>query len=58
MTMEVLKIVKFMIEFGFYQTEKEFRDLSIPLVALLDGTTDIYLNMEKKSEKKLKQNKL
>ncbi len=35
---EVLRLVKFMIEYGFYSTMKEVKDLAEPLISLLDGT--------------------
>ena len=42
MTLEVLKLVKFMVGYGFYKSQEELKEIALPLVALLNGTTDIY----------------
>lgn len=38
--MEVLKILEQMIVLGFYTTEADLVEISIPVVDLLDGSTD------------------
>jgi hypothetical protein len=42
MTLNVLKIVKIMVSYGFYKSRDEFKELSMYLMALLNGTTDVY----------------
>lgn len=42
MTLEVIKLTKCMVSYGFYKTKDELRDLSLALINLLNGTTDIY----------------
>jgi len=42
LTFEILKLTKFMITHGFFKTQTELNSLAIPLIALLDGSNDIY----------------
>ena len=44
---EVLRLVKFMIEYGFYSRVEEVKRLADPLIALLDGSSDDYTPTEK-----------
>lgn len=44
---EVLRMVKFMIEYGFYSKVEEVKNLAEPLIALLDGSSDDYTEVEK-----------
>lgn len=42
MTLQVLKLVKLMVSYGFYRTKEELRELSLTLISLLNGSCDIY----------------
>jgi hypothetical protein len=42
MTLEVLKLVKFMVSYGFYKTREEIKQIAVPLVNLLSGVNDVY----------------
>lgn len=42
MTLEILKIIKFMLNHGFYQSLRELKEVSIPMINLLNGSNDIY----------------
>ena len=42
MTLEILKIIKFMLAHGFYTTLRELKEVARPMVNLLDGSNDIY----------------
>ena len=44
MILETLKIVKFMLNNGFYVDLKELKEISIPMIKILNGSTDIYYN--------------
>jgi len=44
MILETLKIIKFMLNYGFYVNLKELKDISIPMIKILNGSTDIYHN--------------
>ena len=44
MILETLKIVKFMLNHGFYVDLKELKEISIPMIKILNGSTDIYYN--------------
>lgn len=42
MTLEILKIIKFMLNHGFYMSLRELKEVSIPMINLLNGSNDIY----------------
>lgn len=42
MTLEILKIIKFMLNHGFYMNLRELKEVSIPMINLLNGSNDIY----------------
>ena len=42
MTLEILKIIKFMLNHGFYVNLRELREVSVPMINLLNGSNDIY----------------
>ena len=46
MTLEILKIIKFMLAHGFYTTLRELKDVARPMINLLDGSNDIYCQEE------------
>ena len=46
MTLEVLKIIKFMLAHGFYTTLRELKEVARPMINLLDGSNDIYCDEE------------
>lgn len=46
MTFEILKIIHFMLRHGFYGNLKELREVAKPMVNLLNGANDIYVDVE------------
>jgi len=42
MTLEILKIIKFMLNHGFFNNLKELKEVSAPMINLLNGSNDIY----------------
>jgi hypothetical protein len=42
MTLEILHIVGFMLNNGFYYNLKELKDIAEPMIAMLNGSKDIY----------------
>jgi hypothetical protein len=42
MTLEILHIVGFMLNNGFYFNLKELKDIAEPMIAMLNGSNDIY----------------
>lgn len=46
MTLEILKIIKFMLAHGFYTTLRELKEVARPMINLLDGSNDIYCQEE------------
>lgn len=46
MTYEILKIIQFMLNHGFYMNLRELKEVSIPMINLLNGANDIYYNIE------------
>ena len=46
MTYEILKIINFMLRHGFYGNLKELREVAKPMVNLLNGANDVYLDIE------------
>lgn len=46
MTIEILKIIQFMLVHGFYTNLQELKQLSKPMIKLLNGSNDIYYNKE------------
>lgn len=42
MTLEVIKLAKCMVSYGFYKTKDELREISLALITLLNGVNDIY----------------
>lgn len=46
MTLEVLKMIQFMLNHGFYMNLKELKQLAIPMINLLNGSNDIYFTEE------------
>ena len=48
MTLQVVKLARWMITFGFYKTKDELREISIALITLLNGSNDIYELLQEK----------
>lgn len=46
MTLEILKIIRFMLNHGFYMNLKELKEVAIPMINLLDGSNDIYYDIK------------
>ena len=46
MTLEILKIIQFMLVHGFYTNLSELKQLAKPMIKLLNGSNDIYYNSE------------
>jgi hypothetical protein len=46
MTLEILKIIHFMLNHGFYMNLKELKEISIPMINMLNGSNDIYMNAD------------
>jgi len=46
LVLETLKIVNFMISHGFYANLQELKDISKPMIKLLNGSTDIYYKVD------------
>jgi hypothetical protein len=46
MTLEILKIIKFMLNHGFYMNLRELKEISLPMINMLNGSNDIYFNVE------------
>ena len=42
MTLQIIKLAKLMVSYGFYRTKDELREISIMLISLLNGSCDIY----------------
>lgn len=42
MSLQVIKLVKLMVSYGFYKTKDELREVSVALISLLNGTDDVY----------------
>ena len=42
MTLEILKIIQFMLNHGFYTNLRELKEVAIPMINLLNGANDIY----------------
>ena len=42
MTLEILKIIQFMLNHGFYMNLRELKEISLPMINLLNGSNDIY----------------
>jgi len=49
MTFEILKIIRFMLNHGFYNNLKELKEVAIPMINLMNGSNDIYHNVEDES---------
>mmetsp|Transcript_6821 Transcript_6821/g.10992 ORF Transcript_6821/g.10992 Transcript_6821/m.10992 type:complete len:608 (+) Transcript_6821:2642-4465(+) len=45
MTLEILRIIKFMLNHGFYNNLHELKQVAKPMVNLLDGSNDIYYDV-------------
>jgi hypothetical protein len=46
MTLEILKIIHFMLNHGFYMNLKELKEIAIPMINMLNGSNDIYINAD------------
>lgn len=46
MTFEILKIIRFMLNHGFYASLKELKGVALPMINLLNGANDIYVKMD------------
>lgn len=46
LVLETLKIVNFMISHGFYANLNELKEISKPMIKLLNGSTDIYYKVD------------
>ncbi len=42
MTLEILKIIKFMLNHGFYVNLRELKEVSVLMINFLNGSNDIY----------------
>ena len=42
MTLEILKIIQFMLNHGFYTNLRELKEVAIPMINLLNGANDVY----------------
>ena len=42
MTYEILRVIQFMLNHGFYSNLKELKEIAIPMINLLNGSNDIY----------------
>jgi len=49
MTLEILKIIQFMLNHGFYMNLRELKEISLPMINLLNGSNDIYANLDDES---------
>lgn len=50
MTLEILTIIRFMLNHGFYSNLDELKEVSLPMINLLNGANDIYYNLEEKDQ--------
>lgn len=50
MTLEILKIIQFMLNHGFYINLKELKEIAIPMINLLNGANDIYYENEQQKQ--------
>ena len=50
MTYEILKIIRFMLNHGFYASLKELKGVAFPMINLLNGANDIYHKQEEGEE--------
>ena len=46
MTYEILKIIQFMLNHGFYASLRELREVASPMINLLNGANDVYFSAE------------
>ena len=46
MTLEILKIIQFMLNHGFYANLRELREVASPMINLLNGANDVYFSKE------------
>jgi hypothetical protein len=46
MTLEILKIIQFMLNHGFYLNLRELKEVAMPMINLLNGSNDIYYNLD------------
>lgn len=42
MTLQIIRLVKLMVSYGFYRKKEELREISVTLISLLNGSCDIY----------------
>ena len=49
MTIEILKIIKFMLNHGFYTNLKELKEVAIPMINLMNGSNDVYCDPDDES---------
>ena len=49
MTLEILKIIQFMLNHGFYMNLRELKEISLPMINLLNGSNDIYAKTDDES---------
>jgi hypothetical protein len=50
MTFQILKIIQFMLNHGFYASLKELKEVSLPMINLLNGANDIYMKYDEDEE--------
>ena len=50
MTIEVLSTVLYMLNHGFYENNKELKELAMPIILMLNGATDEYNSNNEKTE--------
>lgn len=55
LTLEFLKLTKFMIQHGFYRSREELRGIVEPLIKILNGTLDVYDDESAKTQLSLPQ---
>lgn len=48
MTLEILKIIRFMLNHGFYANLRELREVASPMISLLNGANDVYFSAEER----------
>jgi len=50
MTIEILRIIKFMLNHGFYNNLAELKQVASPMVNLLNGSNDIYYDVNQMNQ--------
>jgi len=49
MTIEILKIIKFMLNHGFYTDLQELKEIALPMINLMNGSNDVYCDPKDES---------